>query len=231
MTKRLDPQKVWEYTKKKLLDRMPFNLAVMDALNAAVPITVEEKLLVLGLPKDQTHNRGHLETPEQRNMIEQILREALGEGFSFTVIDGTTQEEWEFIRDRRDAAKRAVQEEFAEKRRTSAITRSFTDLSRELAHRQAQMSGHKFPHMKAAFLLDAMPLIRNVENNMKADPNLNDAEFHRQFARVFDKLAVMLDMPASVIAVEYLRYCREQGEPHSFDTNLRELLDSDVGGE
>ena len=70
-------------------------VGVWTALNCAVPITLEDDVLVLGLgPRDQGLS-GHLHLPATKRLIENDLAKRLGRRVAVRVIDGVTPADWE----------------------------------------------------------------------------------------------------------------------------------------
>jgi len=204
----LDAEQVWDETKKVLLDTLPFNLAIFDAFNACKAITLDESTLVLGMTTAQMHMSGHLNTPDNRNRITQILAQKIGDGATYVLIDGQTEADRKVAKERLTRAAAADQQKAQERVGRRALVNSLDDLSQELYRLHSELKNRQFPQVKAKFLTDCLPILAQAEVQMRQKSDLSEDQFIRQFARMLDKLAGMTDVSATLIALEISRYQR-----------------------
>jgi len=211
-----DATQVWEETKKVLLDKLPFNLSIFDAFNACTPITIDGDTLILGLTTQQMHLAGHLQTPDNRNAILQVLKQKIGPKANYQVIDGQTLAHWQVVKSRQERAEASGQQQLQDRLGRREMVGSVDELSQELYRRHGELKNRQFPQVKARFLAETIPLLVEGEDRIRQQGNLNEDQFIRQFARLLDKLAGMTDVSASLIALEMARYrkakaARKQG--------------------
>lgn len=209
-----DVNRVWDIVKKEFFNRMDFSLVVSDALNAAVPISVDGDQFVLGFSGKQFHNAGLLQTPERRNTIEKILEAGFKRPMRLVIIEGTTVGEWETFKAREARAREKAMEEFAAKQQAFQTKMSLDELAQELYRRHGTVAGRQFPHIKAQFLLECIPLVAEAEEAVRNSEEFNEDTFNRELARVLDKLGGMTDVPASVVALELAHYKEESSGGH-----------------
>lgn len=207
MPQPMDAQVVWAKIKQEALAKLEFNLVLADALNAVVPVTVDGNLLVLGFAQGGMHHAGILQGPDKKNLIERVLRQESGAPMTHQFIDGTTLQDWEFVKARQQRASAHTEAGFSERKQQSSASASVDELIQELHRRYNAVEGRGFPQMKAKWLLDLIPSLVNLEEKLKG----NDELFYRQYARVIDKVASLLDIPAVVIALELEKYKRSRG--------------------
>ena len=84
-------------------------IGVWTALSSAVPIALEDGVLVIGVPGGQSELGGHLRMPSTSRLIESTASAACGSQTRLRVIDGITQNDWDLTK-RRDAERRRMQE-------------------------------------------------------------------------------------------------------------------------
>lgn len=204
----LDATQVWEETKKVLLDVLPFNLAVFDAFNACRPITIDRDILVLGMTTEQMHMSGHLQTPDNRNAINRVLKQRIGPNGTYILIDGQTVAHWQVSKARLQRAEASEQQQAQDRLGRRDLVDSLDELSQELYRRHSELKNKQFPQTKARFLAESIPVLADAEERFRQESNLNEDQFIRQFARLLDKLAGMTDVSATIIALEIARYRR-----------------------
>jgi len=201
--------KAWEATKKILLDKMPFNMVVYDAINAAVPITIDGNVLILGISNEQLHQKGLLDTPDQRNVIEATLSQLFKREFTYEVIAGTTLDDYRLVKERRAQAAEVAQRKASEEIQKRGVRRSIDAVTGEIQQRYSRVEYRQFPQHQARFLRDCLPLLVSTLDELEESGQAGSDEVERQLARLYDKLSVWTNMPAAVIALEVERL-REQ---------------------
>src|SRR5512141_2379973 len=84
-------------------------VGVWSALNAAVPITLEDDVAYIGMLPEESELSGHLKLPATKRLIEMKLSEVLGRPVSTRIIDGITPHDVELVK-RRDVERRRLQQ-------------------------------------------------------------------------------------------------------------------------
>ena len=92
-------------------------VGVWAALNACRPIAMEDGVLVVGLPHEDSELSGHLKVPSTKRLIEDLAAKAHGKPIQLRVIDGISGADWETAK-RRDSESRRLQEQAMADNRT-----------------------------------------------------------------------------------------------------------------
>ncbi len=206
----MDPQKIWEETVKYVKEKK-FFLPLWQAMEAVVPITIEEDYIVLGFHTGTYHLRKHLEEGTNRLLIEEALRKAAGKPLTIKIIEATTYEEWLAIKERERGMEIVEEVELARRKGTTGILRQWDEFSSEIYRRYLALDQKSLPQTKAAFLLDVLPDIvakRRELYSQEAPPYETN---EKAFARLLDKLAYWTGIPSALLAWEILKRERREG--------------------
>ena len=202
---------VWREVRKRVFIKLPFSLGVADAMEAAIPITLDKDTFVVGL--DQTHLplSTHLQTEAVHNTIENILRQAAGRPIKFEVIEGSTKEDWETISERRDRAQEAVIAMASQKAEEHHFEDVLNQIVSEIRQRVSSMRDRILPQVRAGLILDIAPSLADAEEMLFPDPDTHEAR--RAMARVIDRIAGFMEVPPLTLALEIERHRRNQKNP------------------
>jgi len=197
---------VWKEVRKRVFIKLPFSLGVAEAMQAAVPITFEGEMFVIGLSPRDYPLSSHLVPDQVKNTIESILRQAARRNIHLEVIEGTTLEEWEEIKERRRLAQEAVvamaEREFSEQQMEDVLNQVVA----EIRHRITAQRDRGLPHVRAQLLLDVVPSFSDAIEMLFSD--LNTHEARRAVGRALDRVSSYLDVPPLTFALEMERYRR-----------------------
>jgi len=196
--------KLWRRVNEQLR-RGPVNRSLWDAALAARPITVEGDLLILGVPPKQARYASYLETAVNRRQVLEILQAVAGRPLDFRVIEGTGLSDWERVKEvERLATQRAAASLGAQvSARTSA--EAWDQLSDTLL-KMFSGSALRYPLSLAQSFAKALSLIYETDARVRAEDPENEALHDKQLNRLCDKLATYCELPATLVALEYLRY-------------------------
>lgn len=194
-----DLQKVWDEALPEIRKNVT-GVGVWAALNTCTPVTLEDGVVVIGLPPDQSELAGHLRLPQVRRVVEQQMALELNERVTLRIIEGTTEEDWETEK-RRDQEKRRLQDQALQraKRETSARS-SWEQIYDKLSRAYAATPNRSLPQNRAKFFLQAIDLISEglIENPV------NDDLQERNYARCIERVAQYSDLPSAFVALKVL---------------------------
>jgi hypothetical protein len=192
-----------------------------QAVEAVIPITVDDKTLVVGLPVAAGYYSSHLTGNENRNQIERIIQDLLGYRLTFRLIEGTEESDWEDVKRREEAAKSAQQAFRSRFDGGPAVSSSSPNASGEAPVRTvltweslmerifatySRSQGHHLPQGRVQYLLLVLPVIaEGSQKLMEAAPHDKDRN-ERALARILDKVAGLVEVPSAVVALELARY-------------------------
>ena len=201
----IDVQALWAEV-NALLHEGAVNRAVWDAAEAAVPLTLDGDTLILGLtPKDMRH-ASYLQTDVNRARLRQILQARSGRFLDLRVIEGTSVEDWERVKQRESAAEEQVAQQVrrvAEYRGSAAV---WEQANQELSALATGTRARAYPTVKARLLVRAFPLIADAEQEARANDAEAEDEHQRYLNRLLERVATYTDLPPTAVALEYLRF-------------------------
>ena len=138
---------------------------VWAALNAAVPVALEDSVFVLGLPHQDSELAGHLRIPATVRIIETIVSRVVGTSTRVRVIDGTTQADYEVVK-RRDAERRRLQEAEMAKMRTE-LEKSYEEGRKKAAELPKTISSASSHDLQAGLQEYVNSVMKTYENLSK----------------------------------------------------------------
>ena len=191
---------VWQTALPKVREGVT-GVGVWTALNAAVPITVEDGLFVLGSPAGQSELAGHLRIPATHRLLEQQVGKALNQQIRVRVIDGTTPEAWEITK-RRDAERRRMQEaEMTKMRSELSAKNTWESTYEQLSRRFAAIQNKSLPQNRARFFDEACAIVADARKENGGYDEMGE----RNFARCIERVAQYCDVPSPIVAMEILK--------------------------
>ncbi len=205
MAQELDLDALWQQV-NEALRRGPINRALWEAAAAAKPLIIENDTLVVGFnPKDMRH-ASYLETTVNKNRIQEILQARTTQRLDLRCIEGDTLAAWEHTKER-DAAREAKSRAgFEAVQAHRGVASKWEEFNQELIRFFAAQETRRTATRRARLLIKAMPMVAEKEAELRnEDPEA--VELHeRELNRVFEKIATQCDLPATQVALEYLRY-------------------------
>jgi len=176
-------------------------VGVWAALNACRAVAVEDGVLIIGLPHEDSELSGHLRVPSTKRLIEDLTARAYGKPIQVRVIDGITQADWETAK-RRDSESRRLQEQAMAKAKAEAASRSSWDAIYEQVGRSfASMPNKSLPQNRAKYLEES---IRVMAEAKKGYGQMDDLA-ERTFARCLERVAQYSEVPSTVVAQRVLQ--------------------------
>ena len=198
---------VWREVRKRVFIKLPFSLGVAEALQAVVPIVVDDDDFVVGLTSRDYPLSANLLSENVRNTIEGILRQASRKFIHFQVIEGTTIEEWNDVKRRRDRAQEAVIAMAEKKGEEHHYEDILNQIVGEIRQRITAARDRGLPQVRAQLMLDIVPSLGDASEMLFHDPDTHEAR--RIMARAMDRVAGFMDVPVIHLAIEVERYRRD----------------------
>lgn len=199
---------LWQQMKPIIRKRMSFSPEAWRSVEAAVPITLEETTLVLGLSEENEPLRSYLETQTMAALIREILLELTGKEMNVLVIPGTTEDDWKRYKSRQEYQKRLAAQVTEATVRQVREHRDWMWLSNQIAHAHAHLPHRQYDFVKARFLLDWAGKIADfVEEFLASHPQGHD-EVTRELERICQRMSGMLNTSALVVGLEIERAMR-----------------------
>jgi hypothetical protein len=212
------PEKIWRETTDVVLLRSDRFGPLNQAMQAAIPITLDEHLLVLSMPGAERHLSGHMETASNRNSILNALELTSGQRLDFRLIDGSSVEDWQALKQ----AETQAREKATRGRRDSAAPAAarpgtapgegpWDELIQRI-HRQYQLiPKRQYPQAKARYLREALSWIAATDADIRYQTDIDEETHERAFARALERLAAVIELPAVLVALQ-LENMKRAGE-------------------
>ncbi len=175
-------------------------VGVWAALNAAKPIAIEDGVLVLGLPHDQSELAGHLRLAQARRLVESEVGRVFESAVTLRIIEGTTDEDWATEKIR-DAEKRKLQVQALERARAQVQAgTSWEGVYDQLSRKFAETTQRSLPQNRAKFFLEAVEIVAQALQEAPITDDLAE----RNYARCIERVAQYAEIPSTLVAVKVL---------------------------
>jgi curved DNA-binding protein CbpA len=209
------PEKIWRETTDVVLLRSDRFGPLNQAMQAAIPITLDEDLLILSMPGAERHLSGHMETAANRNAIFNALELTSGRRLDFRLIDGSSVEDWEAQkkgeRRARETATRGKRETAATAGRPAAGEGPWDELVQRIHRQYQQIPKRQYPQAKARYLREALGWVVATDEEVRYQGEADEDARERSVARAIERLAAILELPPVFVALQ-LENMKRSGE-------------------
>lgn len=222
---------LWEEIKRRIKS-VENNQPLYRALDAAVPIVMDGRVVVVGLDAQHAFDLSTFNSGDNAPVIRKVLSAVANKPLELLVIEGTTLEDYDQHQQREAAAEEARRKvvESAEVQNLTGMpaealpesdevadddrfdpssetssTRLLLMLNRHLHVRYRATRNRTSPTVRARFMLDALA---ELELTVARVYELEDSEVmrERQIARAIDRLADLVNIDGMVVALEFERH-------------------------
>ena len=203
MPAEMDLDKLWN----KAVDQVKMKVihpTLWKALEQGTPITIEDGQFVVGYAAGSYHMSGHLTISEHRNAIEIALKEFSGMPLNLRVIEGDSLQDWQAVKAKDQRVQVLRDERYQKGQDAAAITKAWEDLFENAGRRYASTKLHGLPQMRAKYIVEMLKRLSDAIDQLMPDPP--DELSQRSLARVIERVGTMVEAPASMIALELMRY-------------------------
>lgn len=201
----LDIVQIWAQSADRVKDRITLR-SLWEALETAVPITIEDNKFIVGLPPQRFSLSGHLRNPGYRRTIEVVLSEFAQRDLQLHIIEGTTLADWERTKQREALANASREQEYALRRKQEHIEQSWDELYERVVRAYSEQPYRQLPQGKARYLLRALQMVSEAMDELYSDNREMDELVERNLARVIDRIASNIGAPPALVAYELYRY-------------------------
>jgi hypothetical protein len=208
----LTPQQVhqiWLQAAERVKDRV-IAPTLYRAVELGHGITIEDGLFVLGFSGADMPMAGHLRSSQHLAIVEQSISEIVGTRLRLKIIEGTTMEDYlaqKRLQQSRDTAQVFVDEQRAKDR---AVSQEWETVTEQITRAYAKMQQRQFAQIRGKFLMWAFETINDAVNKFNYTDESDDVH-KRALARLFEKLATIMEVSSTMLAYEFLRL-REDGK-------------------
>lgn len=194
------PERVWKEVTDVIVMRADRIGPFERALQVAIPIAIDNCLMVVGYTDDTYRQGAHLKVPAGERALLDALQLVTGRPMEFRYIQGTTAAEWERIK---------ANEERAAKRTTAQpvevqLGTGWDDLVKQMHRTYNEMPHRQLPQMRALFVTESIKWILKTEAAARAEGSSEDG-IERAVGKAIDRLASLIEVPSTLVAMEFLR--------------------------
>lgn len=198
-----DIKKLWD----KVVDKVKMRVihpTLWKSLEQATPIIIEDGQFVVGFAAGSYHMSGHLTISEHKNAIQTALKEFSGMPLSLCVIEGDSLQDWQAVKVKDQRVQVLRDERYQKGQDAAAITKAWENLFENAGRRYASTKLRGLPQMRAKYIVEMLKKLSDaIDELMPAQP---DELSERSLARVIERVAAVVEAPASMIALELMRY-------------------------
>ncbi len=198
----LNTAQMWQQTVSLCKDRVN-NRSFWEALEQTVAITIDGDTLIIGLRPEIFNLAGHLNVSEHRNAIEQAVASFAGRRLAVRIIEGDTIGDWITRKQRDERAAKHREATYERRDQKLAEAQSWDTLYEYVARAFSGVAYRSLPQSRARYLTDMVYVISDAMDQLY--PEKPDESTERLLARVIERVATNIDMPAAGVALEVER--------------------------
>lgn len=210
MSEQMDLQNLWQQIQEKLVAE-DTTRSVWDAARVAVPLALEEEVLALGFtPADMKHASyltSTLNKPKVQNAIEKVL----GRRVDVVTIEGATLEDWEQEKQRQVYRAESAAAQLRERVEAAGTEAIWQELYEEIGTTFRSARDRRFPLSRGKMVATALKELLDTEKRARDEDPEGTETRNMAINRAIDRIATLAEMPATTVAIEYLRMCGAKG--------------------
>lgn len=204
MQAQVNIQTMWNRVVDEVKHRI-IHPTLWKALEAGVPVIIENEQFIVGFPMGTFHLAGHLNSLDHRNIIEATIAKYAGERLSLRIIEGGTMEDWEAVKVK-EAHAAALREAASRKRQDeNSAVRVWETVLEQVGRKYATMPNRQFAQSRALYVEEALKMISEAMDRIIPAGQQPDILTQRAISRVLEKVANLVEVPSTLIAIELMR--------------------------
>ena len=211
-TNKMDQQQahnIWMTAAERVKDQVT-SPTLYRALELGIGITVDEDKFVLGFFSADLPMSTHLRSSQYTAIIERALSEVIGKRVGLRIIEGSTVEEYEEhkrVEETRSDKLTSISEQRAKEREIELV---WDQVSEKITRGFARARNRQFAQVRGGYIKEAFGIINEAVNAMNYTDQSDDIH-RRSLARVFEKLATVVNVPSAMLAYEFFKL-RDEGK-------------------
>lgn len=205
MSDELDLTTLWNSVNIELR-KGDIDRSLWEAAKAARPLVIEDEALIVGFAPGDMRLAGHLNAGAKKAQIQGIVQRLVGRRLDLVIIEGHTPEDWEKHKQRQQAIADHTVGQVDFRTEHKGALGAWEELAVAMHRLFTETQQRRFAEQLARLLIKALPIIADAEDKARElEPEAEQLHFTR-LNRAFDKLSTYTDIPAPIVALEYLRY-------------------------
>ncbi len=202
-----EAQQVWLRAAERVKDKV-IAPTLYRALEVGVGLTMEGDHFVLGFSNADLPMAGHIRSSQNLPIIEQSLGEVLGRRVRLRIVEGTTLQAYEDWKGMQAAAeaKRSVLTDRREMERR--VEQTWEEVAEKISRSYARLQLRQLAQTKGNYISQAFEIINEGINQLNYSEESDEIN-KRSLARVFERLATVVEVPSSMLAYEFFKLRNE----------------------
>lgn len=200
---------IWMVAAERVKDRV-VSPTLYRAVELGVGVTIEEGFFVLGFTGADMPMAGHLRSSQHLSIIEQCVSEVAQQKLRLKIIEGTTMQDYlnqKSLQETREHAQFTISEQRAKER---AMAQEWESVGEQLTRGYARLQQRQFAQIRGQFIIWGFGIINDAVNKFGYSDESDDVH-KRALARIFERFGTIMEVPATMLAYEFLRL-REDGK-------------------
>ncbi len=207
MQAQINMQSVWFRVVDEVKHRV-IHPTLWKALEAGVPVIIEDGQFVVGFPMGTFHLAGHLTSLDHKNIIEATIAKYVGERLSLRIIEGGTLDDWQIVKVK-EAHAAALREASARKRSDeNSAVKVWDTVLEQVGRKYATMPNRQFAQSRAAYITEALKIVCEAMDRLIPEGQTPDVLTERAISRVLEKIAGLVEVPSTLVALELMHMRR-----------------------
>lgn len=204
-----DPRAVWLEAVELVKDRVVAP-TLYRALEAGNGVAIEEEHFFVGLETSRYPMSGHLRSSQWLPIIEQVLRELLGRKVRLITIEGSTHED--YLRYKEMVAANAAKQGAINARleQQKSVEQAWDDVADKIIKLYNSKPFKMLPQSRAAVINSGFSIVNDAFDDLGYTDDASEV-VKRSFAKMFEKFAGVVEVPAQWLVYEFFRL-REEGK-------------------
>lgn len=191
----MDAVAIWKEALPEIRNKVT-GVGLWAALNASVPIALEDGVFVIGLSAKDADLAGHLKMPQTRRVMDAEVSRRVGIHTDVRVIEGIGQADWERVKKRDVEAKRLQELADAKYRAEMAAKTNWDGIYEQLSRKYAAVQNKSLPQNRAKFFKESVEFVAEALKNQPHRDEVNE----RNFGRCIERVAQYSEVPSTIVA-------------------------------
>ena len=202
-----EAHQVWLRVAERVKDKV-IAPTLYRALELGVGLTMEGDYFVLGFSNADLPMAGHIRSSQNLPVIEQCLSEVVGRRVRLRVVEGTTIQAYEDYKKMQAAAEASRSVLIDRQEQERRVEQVWDEVAEKITRGYAKLHLRQLPQTKGHYITQAFEIINQAVNQLNYSEESDEIN-KRSLARVFERLAVVVEVPSSMLAYEFFRLRRE----------------------
>ena len=204
MSEQMNLEEMWQQVQEKLVAE-DTNRSVWDAARVAVPLALEEEVLALGFTPANMKHASYLTSTLNKPKVQNAIEKVLGRRVNVVTVEGATVEAWKQEKGREAHRAESAAAQLRERVAAAGTEAIWQELYDEIGNTFRSVRDRTFPLSRGKMVATALRQLLDSEKHAHdEDPEGTDVH-NKAINRAIDRIAALAEMPATTVAIEYLR--------------------------